>query len=81
MNPMGVGEILDGYRYENSTLFHIKPRGKESTEVRISQNKRKESENSYQKNIPTSETLQILANMLKQNNTPQAHIEIGRAHV
>ena len=24
-------------------------------------------------NIPTSETLQILTNMLKQNNTPQAH--------
>jgi len=25
--------------------------------------------------IPSSETLQILANMLKQNNTPQAHID------
>ena len=27
-------------------------------------------------NIPTSETLQILANMLKQNNTPQSNIDI-----
>ena len=26
-------------------------------------------------NIPMSETLQILAYMLKQNNTPQAHID------
>ena len=26
-------------------------------------------------NIPTFETLQIQANMLKQNNTPQAHID------
>ena len=30
-------------------LQHNEPRGKESTEVRISQNKGKESENSYQK--------------------------------
>jgi hypothetical protein len=30
-------------------LRNIKPRGKESTEVRITQNKGKESENFYQK--------------------------------
>ena len=34
--------------YGEAEVF-LKPRGRESTEVRISQNKGKESENSYQK--------------------------------
>ena len=33
----------------NITCISFRPRGKESTEVRITQNKGKESENSYQK--------------------------------
>jgi len=49
-----------------SKLIDYKPRGKESTEVRITQNKGKENENSYRK-LKSSRCTGTRTHTLKQN--------------
>ena len=53
LNPLVFSQLLLAQiakaKQPNVQYFRNRPRGKESTEVRITQNKGKERENSYQK--------------------------------